>query len=217
MRGVANWATRRIFSTLSPENRQYDGRMVGEIAAEQGRDPFDVLCEIAVADDLLTSFGIDTPVSTDEEWKMRLDVWRDGRAVIGASDAGAHLDLLATFNYTTTLLGEAVRDRGLLPLEEAIHLITGVPADLYGLVDRGRLTQGSPADIVVFDPATIATDETVLRADLPGGAARLYAGSTGVEHVIVNGKSLVNNGELTANRPGAVLRSGRDTRTPSLA
>jgi N-acyl-D-aspartate/D-glutamate deacylase len=217
MRGVADWATRRIFSTLNPENREYDGRMVGEIAAEQGRDPFDVLCDIAVKDDLLTSFGIDTPVSTDEDWKLRLDVWRDGRAVIGASDAGAHLDLLATFNYTTTLLGEAVRDRGLLPLEEAVQLITEVPAELYGLVDRGRLAEGYCADIVVFDPATIATDETALRADLPGGAARLYAGSTGVEHVIVNGESLVTNGELTANRSGAVLRSGRDTRTPALA
>ncbi len=217
MRGLANWSTRRIFSALSPETRDYQGRLVGEIAAEQGRDPFDVLCEIAVADDLLTSFGMDTPVSTDEDWKLRLEVWRDGRAVIGASDAGAHLDLLATFNYTTTLLGEAVRERGLLPLEEAVQLITEVPAELYGLVDRGRLVEGCCADVVVFDPATIATDETTLRTDLPGGAARLYAGSQGVEHVIVNGESLVANGELTATRSGAVLRSGRDTRTPALA
>jgi N-acyl-D-aspartate/D-glutamate deacylase len=92
-----------------------------------------------------------------------------------------------------------------------------VPADLYGLVDRGRLVEGWPADIVVFDPATIATQETDLKADLPGGAARLYAGSVGVEHVIVNGKSLVDEGELTAVRSGAVLRSGRDTRTPDLS
>ncbi len=176
-----------------------------------------MLCDIAVADDLLTSFGMDTPISTDEEWKLRLDVWRDGRAVIGASDAGAHLDLLATFNYSTTLLGEAVRDRGLLPLEEAVQLITEVPAELYGLIDRGRLAEGFYADVVVFDPATIATEETTLRTDLPGGAARLYAGSRGMEHVLVNGESLVTNGELTANRPGAVLRSGRDTRTPALA
>ena len=78
--------------------------------------------------------------------------------MIGASDAGAHLDLLATFNYATVLLGEAVREHGVLPLEEAVHLITDVPAQLYGLVDRGRLEVGHHADIVVFDPATVDTD-----------------------------------------------------------
>jgi N-acyl-D-aspartate/D-glutamate deacylase len=216
MVGLADWTTKRIFDVVQPENRQYVGRTIGEIATEQGRDPFDVLCDISLSDDLLTSFGPDAPTSTDDEWKLRLDVWRDGRAVIGASDAGAHLDMLATFNYSTVLLGEAVREKGLLPLEEAVHMITDVPAQLYGLVDRGRLEVGHHADIVVFDPATIDTDAAALRTDLPGGAARLYAGSSGVEHVVVNGRAIVADGEITADRPGTVLRSGRDTRTPSL-
>ena len=216
MVGLADWTTKRIFDVVQPENRQYIGRTIGEIATEQGRDPFDVLCDISLSDDLLTSFGPDAPTSTDDEWKLRLDVWRDGRAIIGASDAGAHLDMLATFNYSTVLLGEAVRDKGLLPLEEAVHMITEVPAKLYGLVDRGRLEVGHHADIVVFDPATIDTDDASLRTDLPGGAARLYAGSSGIEHVVVNGRAIVADGEITADRPGAVLRSGRDTRTPDL-
>jgi len=216
MVGLADWTTKRIFDVVQPENRQYIGRTIGEIATEQSRDPFDVLCDISLSDDLLTSFGPDAPTSTDDEWKLRLDVWRDGRAIIGASDAGAHLDMLATFNYSTVLLGEAVRDKGLLPLEEAVHMITDVPAKLYGLVDRGRLEVGHHADIVVFDPATIDTDDASLRTDLPGGAARLYAGSSGVEHVVVNGRAIVADGEITADRPGAVLRSGRDTRTPDL-
>ena len=216
MQGLADWTTKRIFDVVSDENRQYVGRTIGEIATEQGRDPFDVLCDISLADDLLTSFGPDAPVSSPEDWKLRLDVWRDGRAVIGASDAGAHLDMLATFNYSTVLLGEAVRDLGLLPLEEAVHLITDVPAQLYGLVDRGRLEVGHHADIVVLDPATVDTDDATLRADLPGGAARLYAGSTGIEHVVVNGTPVVADGRLADVRPGSVLRSGRDTRTPSL-
>jgi N-acyl-D-aspartate/D-glutamate deacylase len=216
MAGLADWTTKRIFDVVSDENRPYVGRTVGEIAAEQGRDPFDVLCEISLADELLTSFGPDAPTSTPEEWKLRLDVWRDGRAVIGASDAGAHLDMLATFNYSTVLLGEAVRDEGLLPLEEAVNLITDVPARLYGLVDRGRLEVGHHADLVVLDPATVDTEAAVLRADLPGGAARLYAGSRGIEHVVVNGETVVRDGELTAGRPGSVLRSGRDTRNPDM-
>ena len=171
LRGVADWTTKRIFDVVAEQNKPYEGRLLRDIAEEQGRDAFDVLCDIAVADDLLTSFGSDEPVSTDDEWKARLEVWRDGRAVIGASDAGAHLDLLATFNYSTVLLGEAVRDRGLLPLEEAVHLITDVPAELYGLVDRGRVAVGNHADLVVLDPeATVATDPTGMRTDLPGGA-----------------------------------------------
>ena len=114
----------------------------------EGRDPWDVLCDIALADELNTSFGTPPPVETDDDWEARLEVWRDGRAVIGASDAGAHLDLLASFNYTTVVLGQAVRERGLLPLEEAVHLITDVPAQLYGLKRprpprRGRTTPTS--------------------------------------------------------------------------
>ena len=216
MRGLADWGTKRIFDVVAEENRGYVGRTLGEISDDEGRDPFDVLCDIAVADDLLTSFGTDDPVSSDEEWKARLDVWRDGRAVIGASDAGAHLDLLATFNYSTVLLGEAVRDRGLLPLEEAVHLITQVPADLYGLVDRGVVAVGNHADLVVFDPETVGTDPTSMRPDLPGGAGRLYADAHGVEHVFVGGEAIVADGGLTPDRPGAVLRSGTDTRNPAL-
>jgi N-acyl-D-aspartate/D-glutamate deacylase len=217
MRGVADWSTKRIFDVVSEQNKHYEGRMLRDIAAEEGRDPFDVLCDIAVADDLLTSFGTDDPTSTEEEWKARLEVWRDGRAVIGASDAGAHLDLLATFNYSTVLLGEAVRARGLLPLEEAVHMITQVPAELYGLVDRGLVAEGHHADLVVFDPAQIGTDPTGMRTDLPGGAGRLYADAHGIDHVLVNGEALVADGRLTEERPGTVLRSGRDTRNPSMS
>ena len=103
---------------------------------DEGREPWDVLTGIAIADELNTSFGTEPRVETDDDWKARVEIWRDGRAVIGASDAGAHLDLLASFNYATVLLDQAVRERGLLPLEEAVHLITDVPAKLYGLRDR---------------------------------------------------------------------------------
>jgi N-acyl-D-aspartate/D-glutamate deacylase len=132
---------------------------------------------------------------------------------VGASDAGAHLDLFGTFNYPTVLLAEAVRVRGLLSLEEAVHLLTDRPSRLYGLVDRGRLQEGWFADIVVLDPERIDSDELGMRYDLPGGAARLYAGSSGVDHVLVNGVSIVSEGALTSERPGRVLRSGSDTRT----
>jgi N-acyl-D-aspartate/D-glutamate deacylase len=214
---LANWATMVIHDVAAPENDQYRGRLVGDIAVEQGRDAWDVLCDIALADELLTSFGTPPPVETDEDWKARVEIWRDRRAVIGGSDAGAHLDLLASFNYPTIVLGEAVRRRGVLALEEAVNLITDVPARLYGLVERGRLQEGWHADVVVLDPTVVATEDVSMRFDLPGGAGRLFAGARGIEHVLVNGQAIVRGGALTSDRPGTVLRSGRDTRTPDLA
>ena len=82
-----------------PRIKQYDGREVGEIAATEGKEPWDVVCDIAVADDLRTIFTPPDRGPDDESWKRRVEVWRDPRAIVGASDAGAHLDFLATFNY----------------------------------------------------------------------------------------------------------------------
>ncbi|HXA32180.1 MAG TPA: amidohydrolase family protein [Acidimicrobiales bacterium] len=216
LRPVANWSTKVIFDVVADENRDYVGRTVGAIAEEQGRNPWDVLCDIVIADDLRTSFGTPAPRETDEDWKTRVEFWRDPRVVIGASDAGAHLDLFATFNYPTVLLAEAVRQRGLLPLEEAVHLLTDVPARLYGLEGRGRIEQGWHADLVVLDPQRVKSDDIAMRFDVPGGAGRLYAGAQGIEHVLVNGQVLVSQGRLTNQRAGTLLRSGRDTATPDL-
>jgi N-acyl-D-aspartate/D-glutamate deacylase len=217
LRALADWSSKVIYDVIAPENQQYVGRSVGEIATEMGREPFDVLCEIAVADDLLTSFGTPAPVDTKEDWEARLEVWRDGRAVIGGSDAGAHLDLLATFNYTTVLLEHAVRRHQVLSLEEAVHLMTDVQAQLYGLRERGRVAVGWYADLVVLDPDLVGSQEVAMRYDLPGGAGRLYAAANGIEHVIVNGTPVVRNAELTGQLHGRLLRSGRDTATASLA
>ncbi|HEX4016702.1 MAG TPA: amidohydrolase family protein [Frankiaceae bacterium] len=217
MRGLANWSNKTIFDVVAEENREYVGRTVGEIAAEQGRDDWDVLCDITVADGMLTSFGSPAAPETDEDWRTRVEIWRDSRAVIGASDAGAHLDLLASFNYVTVVLSEAVRRRKLIGLEEAVHLMTAVQADLYGLVDRGRVVEGGWADLVVLDPETVASHEVGMRFDVPGGAGRLYAEADGIEHVFVNGQAIVRDGKLTNDRPGALLRSGRDSHTADLS
>ncbi len=169
------------------------------------------------ADELNTSFGTVPAPETDDDWKARIQVWRDSRALIGASDAGAHLDLLASFNYATEVLGKAVRQRKMLPLEEAINLITDMPAQLYGLRERGRIEEGWKADVVVLDPETIGSHDVRMRMDLPGGAGRLYAEADGIDHVLVNGTAIVRDGALTEARNGTLLRSGRDTRTASLS
>jgi N-acyl-D-aspartate/D-glutamate deacylase len=211
MRGVAKWHVLTVGDVQSEDNQQYVGRTIGEIAEAEGKSSFDALCDIVLADRLRT--GLMQPVrgDDDETWKLRVQVWRDERTLLGGSDAGAHLDLLATFNSTSAMLGNAVRQRNLLPWEEAVHHITEAPAKLYGIKDRGKLAEGYWADINVIDPDTVGAKPTYARYDLPGGAWRLYGEADGFDHVLVNGEEIVDHGTFTSARPGALLRSGRDT------
>jgi N-acyl-D-aspartate/D-glutamate deacylase len=211
--GIANWSIYVINETFAPENKRYEGRMVSEIAKEQDKDPFDALLDIVVADDLMTGFGFPRGPEKDADWLARVKTWRDARTVVGASDAGAHLDFLATFNYSTAMLGKAVRERQMMPIEEAIHMLTDVPARLYGIRERGRIETGWHADVVVLDPTTIGPQPVRMRFDLPTNAPRLYGGADGIDHVLVNGTEIVDHGEFTEARPGRLFRSGRDTET----
>jgi N-acyl-D-aspartate/D-glutamate deacylase len=216
MRHLAAWERLRIVETFAAENKPFEGRLVGEIAPEVGTSPFEALMTIVLADELRTTFSRAIPAPTEADWDARLSLWRDPRCVIGASDAGAHLDMIAAFRYSTGLLQEAVRERELLPLEEAIHMLTGAPARLYGLKDRGALRPGAWADIVVLDPERVGSEEVTTRFDLPGGAGRLYAPATGIEHVFVAGVEIVSTGTPTGSVPGRVLRSGIDSVTPTM-
>lgn len=213
---LSRWDRKVIDETFTPENQGYRGRVVGDIAAEEGKDPFDALLDIVCTDELRTTFTNQFAPETRADWEARARIWRDDRSLIGASDAGAHLDFLGTFNYGTLVLSEAVRTHGVIPLEEAVHLLTQAPADLYGLNDRGRLAVGACADLLVLDEERVGSHPLTTRFDLPAGAGRLYAGATGVDHVIVGGTEIAADGELTDNRPGTVLRAGRHTTTPPL-
>jgi N-acyl-D-aspartate/D-glutamate deacylase len=209
---LANWQMLLIDETFAPENKAYEGRTVGDVAAERRQEPFDAMLDIVIADELRT--GLRPPIPESEaDWELKADVWRDPRTVVGGSDAGAHLDVMCGAIYSTSLLGEGVRKRHLLSWEEAIHQLTEVPARLYGLRDRGRLVPGCFADVVIFDPERVGQLPERTRNDLPGGASRLYAEAEGIEHVLVNGTEIVTSGTFTGALPGAVLRSGRDTDT----
>ena len=216
MKHLAAWDRLLLVETFAPENDRFRGRLVGDVAAEMGTSPFDALMTVVLADELRTTYMRSVPEPTPADWEARLRVWRDPRSLIGASDAGAHLDMIAAFRYSTGFLQEAVRDQGLLPLEEAIQLLTGAPARLYGLVDRGLLREGAHADLLVLDPDRVGSGPVGTRFDLPGGAGRLYADAEGIDHVLVGGAEIAAGGEYTGARPGRVLRSGTDTHTPTL-
>jgi N-acyl-D-aspartate/D-glutamate deacylase len=212
LRGLARWEEMIVDQVDRPEHAGLRGRKIGEIAAERGQAPFDCLLDLAISEDLRTSFMPAPAGDDDASWRLRAKTWRDSRAVVGASDAGAHLDMIDTFAFSTVLLGNA-RDRSLAPVEEAVRFLTDVPARLYGLRGRGRLAPGGCADVVVFDPERVASGPVHVRYDLPGGAGRLYADALGIEHVLVNGIEIVRDGKETGARPGTVLRSGRHTET----
>jgi N-acyl-D-aspartate/D-glutamate deacylase len=210
LRGLARWSVLEIGATFDPANDGLAGRTVGEVAAERGCSPFDAMCDLAVADGLRTIFW--TPVGTTTAVAHgRAAVLQDPRVLVGGSDAGAHLDRMCGARYPTLFLGGLVREHGAMRLEDAVRLMTDVPARYFGLRDRGRLVAGAHADVVVFDPTTVDADRIVNVADLPGGAERLTSAAVGIDHVLVNGVAIVEHGVLTGARPGTVLRAGRDT------
>ena len=209
-RGVARWERLTVGEVSKEDLKHLEGRTIGDIAEDLGKTPWETLCEIVVEDDLKTGLYPPAAGDNEESWALRQQLWNDERCLIGASDAGAHLDFLATFNYSTYLLA-AARDRNLLSLESAVQKLTDVPARLYGLKDRGRIEDGWCADLVVFDPDKVAPADIEVREDLPGGAWRLYSEAIGVHHVFINGEQAVLDGQFTDARPGTLLRSGRDT------
>ena len=206
-----------VVSTFAERNKRYQGRKISNIAAEEGREPIDVMLDIAIADDLETIFSPDYGGHDQSSYELRGRLWADDRTIIGASDAGAHLDLIDSFAFSTVLLEKGVREHKVISLEQAVHKITQRPATYLGLIDRGVIAPGYRADLVVFDPDTVGRGETYKRRDIPGGDEfRLYADARGIDHVLVNGIRIIRDGEHTGALPGTVLRSGHDTRTVAM-
>jgi N-acyl-D-aspartate/D-glutamate deacylase len=212
-RRLADWGDYVIGDTWSTENEGLKGRAVRDIAVERGMSGFGTLLDIVIADELRTVLWPTPQDDDDESWRMRAELWADGRAMIGGSDAGAHLDRMCGAPYPTRWLADCLRGRQLTTVEEAVRMMTSVPAALFGLRDRGVLREGAHADVVVFDPATVDSEDATLVTDLPGDSARLTAGSFGVHRVLVNGTAIVVDGQATGAVPGTLLRSGRDTET----
>ena len=207
--GLTRFENLRVLDTYTDDTRATEGRLLGDLARERGAEPFDVLCDLATAD-IRTGFNR-APIGDDPaSWKLRLESWQDPRVIMGASDAGAHIDMLSTFDYPVALLAMA-RERAAMPLPPLIRSLTDVPATLYGMRDMGRIEDGFRADVLLFDPDVIAPGRVSRQDDLPGGAGRLFSQPVGIEHVFVNGTEIASAGTLTGERPGRVLKAGIDT------
>ncbi len=216
-RRLADWDNYVIGDTFSEANDGLSGRRASDLAEAWDTDSFSALVRVAINDDLKTVLWPGAPDNDPESWRMRTEVWDDPRAMIGGSDAGAHLDRMAGAPYTTRFLGDMMRGRKLVSLERAVQLITDDPARLFGMVERGRLAEGYHADVVVFDPETIGSGTARLVHDLPGDSPRLTAEAHGVSRVYVNGVVTVEDSTATGAKPGKVLRSGTDTADTEVA
>jgi N-acyl-D-aspartate/D-glutamate deacylase len=214
---VADFARFEIGETFSPGNEGLTGRLVGDIALERGVAPFDALVDIVLEDDLRTVLWPQPPDADAASWSLREQAWRHPHTLLGGSDAGAHLDRMCGAPYTTEFLRDCLHGRKLVPVERAVQALTDDPARLFGLRGRGRLAVGYQADVVLLDPACVGNGPVHFVNDLPGGAARLHANATGVERVLVNGRTSVRAGKASGDLPGTLLRSGVHTETPSLA
>ncbi|QWB24961.1 MULTISPECIES: amidohydrolase family protein [Streptomyces] len=214
-RRLSNFGRYVIGDTYSDANDGLTGRVVRDIAEERGQEPFECLVEICAADDLRTVLW---PMPTDNDpasWSLRAQTWSHEDVLLGGSDAGAHLDRMCGAPYTTRFLGDCLRGRKLVALEQAVRMLTDDPARLFGLRERGRVREGWHADLVLFDPERIDAGPATLVHDLPGDSPRLDSRALGIRAVWVNGVEAIRDDVVTGAVPGRVLRSGRDTETVS--
>ena len=185
-------------------------RRLGDVAAERGVHPIDLMLDLALASNLETRFRL-AVLNTDPA--IVAELLAHPASMLGLSDAGAHASQLCDACAPTELLGSWVRERGVLSLEDGVRRLTGQPAEVFGLSDRGRLAPGLAADVVVFDPATVGCSPLRRVWDFPAGADRLVSDAQGIRAVVVNGGVIREEGHDVADPegplPGHVLRGGR--------
>jgi N-acyl-D-aspartate/D-glutamate deacylase len=190
---------------VESRQRQLEGRTIAQLAADARSDPLDAMLDLALAEDLDTVFSA-LLLNSDEKAVARL--LADPYALVSLSDAGAHLTFFNDAGYGLHLLGYWTRERGALTLEQAAWRLTGQPAALYGIKDRGALREGHHADLLLFDPRTVARTANRRVFDLPAGASRLTCDAVGVHGVWVNGERIADRHGVraTSRLPGRLLR-----------
>jgi N-acyl-D-aspartate/D-glutamate deacylase len=178
-------------------------RTVAEVARERGTDPAETMIDLALAKDLDLFFL--QPIANEDQ-DLALELMRHPRTVTTFSDSGAHVSQLMDSSLQTHLFSHWVRQKQAFTLEQAVRMVTLVPASLWGFADRGIIREGLAADFVIFDPDTIAAEMPEVVDDLPAGARRLVQRTRGIAATVVNGEVLLRDGKHTGALPGRLLR-----------
>jgi N-acyl-D-aspartate/D-glutamate deacylase len=192
------WDKVQVVEVARPEHAALEQKSLAEIAAAQRRDPLDAMLDLAIAEDLKTVFTAQL-LNSDEAAVGRM--LNHPQSIVSLSDAGAHLTFFNDAGFGLHLLGHWARDRGTMPIQEAVRRLTSHPASVFGMSDRGLLRAGHAADLLLFDPATVDRGPKRRVHDLPGGAARLTTDAVGVHGVWVNGRQVADANGLVADIP----------------
>ena len=196
-----------VAEVATREFERYQGRTVGDIAAEQGKHVVDALLDMAVAEDLQTEF-IYSPGLMDVQQLGEL--MNSPYVVPGVSDGGAHVKFQTGGVYPTEALITLVRDEAVVSLEEAHYKLSYLPAFFAGARDRGYIREGSAADIVVYDLEGLKLFPSEIAHDLPGNEWRRVQRAEGYRWTLVNGQVTFENGKPTGALSGKFLRHGRE-------
>src|SRR6266852_3829376 len=198
------WDYMVLQTAVLPENKQYEGKTLGEIAKAQGKGIIDCFLDLAIEENLDTEW-LHGENNVDDEAVAKILTYPN--AIIGLSDGGAHVQFQSGFGFSTRLLSEWVREKQVMTLEQAVRRLTFDSASTFGLYDRGLLRPGMVADIVIFDPDTVRPLPLEVVHDFPTGAKRIKEPAEGIMATIVNGELLLEDGKHTGALPGRVLRN----------
>lgn len=197
---VANSGWDSVVIAGAAHTPEYEGQSLVEIGRRLGGDGFDALCQLLLANQGAATIVLFMMSEDDLQTGLRhplVMIGSDGWAISPESGLGGSRPHPRCYGCYPRILGTYVRERGVLPLETAVHKMSGMPARRLGLRDRGEVREGAMADLVVFDPATVAERSTY---------ADPHQYPQGIPHVLVGGRPVVHNGEPTGARPGKVLR-----------
>jgi len=198
------WDYMEVQTAVLPKNKQFEGKTVGQIARMQGKGIIDAFLDLVVEEHLDTEF-LHGEINVDEAAMVQILTYPN--AIIGLSDGGAHVQFQSGFGFSTRLLSEWVREKGVMSVERAVRRLTFDSASIFGLYDRGLLRPGLAADLTIFDPDTVRPLPLEVVHDYPTGAKRIKEPAEGILATVVNGKVLMENGKHTGALPGRVLRN----------
>lgn len=193
------------------KNKKYEGMLLGEIAKDQGKHVVEALLDMTLEEDMKTEWKSSpkpTPLQSLKE------IATSPFTIPGLSDGGAHAKFNPGNFFTTSFITECTRKHGMMDLEECHWKLSKYPAQAAGLLDRGHLAEGMPADIVIYDYENLHLTKPDKAFDFPGGDWRRICRAEGYHYTMVNGVITFEGQDCTGETPGRLLRHGSAAASP---